>query len=518
MNNNKINKTLLLILDGFGNNPSKIGNAIKQANTPNIDNFFASNAVAQLETSGMAVGLAKGIMGNSEVGHLNIGAGRIVFQLNTMITKSISDGDFFHNNALNNAIEHSKKHNSKLHLFGLLSDGNVHSNDKHLWELLKLAKQANLEEVYYHAFMDGRDTLPSSGINFMQEFEEKAKEIGIGKIATISGRYYAMDRDNRWDRVKRAYDAIANSEGKRASKAIPAIKASYENNITDEFIEPTVITENNLPIASVSENDSIIFFNFRSDRAREITRCFIEPDFSEFEVNKYSNLKFVTFSEYAVKFNNWAEAAFRSPKLTNILGEVISNNNLKQLRLAETEKYAHVTFFFNGGSEEPFPNEERILIPSPSVATYDLKPEMSAIEVKDQLVNALNSNKHDLIITNFANCDMVGHTGIMEAAIKAVETIDACLGEIVIAAKQNKVNILLTADHGNAEKMLDENNNVFTAHSLNTVPIAISCQKPISLKDGTLADIAPTILSMMNLQIPEEMTGKILINDEPTKN
>ena len=450
-------------------------------------------------------------MGNSEVGHLNIGAGRIVYQLNTMISKSISDNNFSSNLAFQNAIKHVKLNNSKLHLFGLLSNGNVHSNEKHLWELLKLAKQSDLDEVYYHVFMDGRDTLPTSGIKFVKEFEDKAKEIGIGKIATISGRYYAMDRDNRWERVKLAYDAIARGIGNFSSTAISTINSSYANNINDEFIKPTIITQNGNPIAKVEENDAIIFFNFRADRAREISRCFIQPDFDNFEVIPFSNLKFVTMSEFDEKFNSWAEAAFRLPKLHNILGEVISSNNIKQLRLAETEKYAHVTFFFNGGTEKPFPNEERILIPSPSVATYDLQPEMSAFEVKDNLISAIDSEKYDLIITNFANCDMVGHTGFIEAAIKAVETIDDCVAEIVEIAKRKNVNILLTADHGNAEKMLDENGNTFTAHSLNTVPIVISADNVKSVSNGILADIAPTILKMMNVEIPEEMTGKVLI-------
>lgn len=506
------NKLLLLILDGFGINESDYGNAIHKANTKHINKFLQANPSAELKASGKDVGLLEGDMGNSEVGHLNIGAGRIVYQLNTLINKSIEDGSFDKNEQLLSAIKHVKENGSKLHLFGLLSDGNVHSNINHLFALLKFAKKSGLEEVYYHAFMDGRDTSPHAGIDFMKDFQNKAKEIGIGKIATISGRYYAMDRDTRWERTEKAYKAMVYGEGNTSNDPLTAIKKSYDKDVTDEFIIPTVIENNGKPVATISDNDAIIFFNFRSDRARQITASLKLPDFSEFEHEKFQNLKYITFNEYDVKFNPYVEVAFRLPELKNILGEVISKHNLNQLRLAETEKYAHVTFFFNGGSEEPFKNEDRILVPSPKVATYDLKPEMSAYEVKDKLCNALKSDKFDFIVTNFANCDMVGHTGDFEATIKAVESVDKCLGEIIPIAKQNNYNILLTADHGNADQMLYKNGKPFTAHSKNKVPIILSLrdEKEIELNNGILADIAPTILKIMAIEQPEEMSGKVL--------
>jgi len=509
------NKVLLLILDGFGINKSEYGNALAQANTCNYDKFKADNPHTFLKCSGLSVGLPEGVMGNSEVGHLNIGAGRIVYQLNTYINKSIEDKSFFKNSGLMDAVKHVKKKNSKLHLFGLLSDGNVHSHNTHLWALLKMFKENQIPQVYLHAFMDGRDTLPHSGIDFMREFLSKSKEIGIGKIATISGRYYAMDRDNRWERIEKAYIAIVFAKGEEFFDPIDAIQKSYDNNITDEFIIPKVILEDGKPVASVEENDAVVFFNFRSDRARQITKAFILPEFDEFQRKKYKNLKFITFSEYDFQFNPFVEVCFRLPKLTNILGEVISKQGLKQLRMAETEKYAHVTFFFNGGKEEPFSNEDRILVPSPKVATYDLQPEMSVYIVKDKLINVLKSEKYDLIVTNFANCDMVGHTGIIEAAIAAVEAVDKCLGEIIPAAKVHNYNIILTADHGNAEKMLNETGQVFTAHSTNDVPLILSltANKKLELKNGKLADIAPTILHIMKIKQPEEMTGKCLICD-----
>jgi len=508
-------KVLLLILDGYGISDKKEGNAVAAANKPHLNKFTSENPHATLLTSGLNVGLPAGIMGNSEVGHLNIGAGRVVYQLNTLIDKKIETGEFFKNKALLHAIEHAKINNGKLHLFGLLSDGNVHSNKVHLWALLKLCKRQNLKQVYYHAFMDGRDTLPHSGIDFIREFLEKTKEIGIGKITTISGRYYAMDRDNRWDRIEKAYKAIVFGKGEFFSDPIEAMQKSYEQNITDEFIIPKVILENGKPAAKVEENDSIIFFNFRADRAREITRAFIYRDFDKFPTKKFFNLKYVGFSEYDIEFNSIVEVAFRLEPLKNILGEVVSNHHLKQLRLAETEKYAHVTFFFNGGVEKPFLNEDRILVPSPHIATYDLKPEMSAFEVKDKLVEALNSQKYHFIVTNFANCDMVGHTGIFEAAVRAVEAVDKCIGEVIPAAAKNNYNIVMIADHGNAEKMLDENGNIFTAHSTNPVPIVISLsdRNNFKVKDGALCDVAPTILKIMEIPQPPEMTGKSLIKE-----
>jgi len=506
------NKVLLIILDGFGINKSNYGNAIAAAYKPNFDKFKSNNSHCRLEASGLNVGLPEGNMGNSEVGHLNIGAGRIVYQLNTLIDKKIKDKSFYHEKTILDTIKHTKENNSNIHLFGLLSDGNVHSNITHLWALLKLFKERGVNNVYYHAFMDGRDTLPHSGINFIKEFIKKSNEIGIGKIATISGRYYAMDRDNRWDRIEKAYKSIVYGKGEYFPDPIAAIQDSYSKKITDEFIIPKVITKNSKPIATVRNNDSIIFFNFRADRARQITRSFVMPNFDKFPSKKFSNLMYVCFNQYDLEFAPYLQVTFRLPELNNILGEVISTLHLKQLRLAETEKYAHVTFFFNGGREEPFKNEERILVPSPKIPTYDLQPEMSAYIVKDKLVNALNSLEYDLIITNFANCDMVGHTGFFEAAKLAVEAVDKCLGEVIPAAQKNGYNIILTADHGNADKMLDVNGNVFTAHSLNPVPLILSLvskEKPI-LNDGILADIAPTILKIMKIDIPSEMTGKTL--------
>ena len=468
-----MNKALLLILDGYGINSKKYGNAIAAANTPNLDKFHTQNPVGKLTASGLDVGLLDGDMGNSEVGHLNIGAGRVVYQMNSLIMKKIDDKSFFENKEIIDAIDHVKIHKSNLHIMGLLSNGNVHSNINHIWALLKFAKVNGLEQVYFHAFMDGRDTLPNSGFGFIKEFQQKSKEIGIGKIATISGRYYAMDRDTRWDRV---------------------------------------IVTNGKAVAKINDNDSVVAFNFRADRMRQITRALKITEFDEFPTEDLNNLKFVCFNEYDVKFNEFVSVAFKLPKLNNILGEIISKNGLKQLRLAETEKYAHVTFFFNGGVEEPFMNEDRILVKSPNVATYDLKPEMSAFEVKDKLISAINSNEYSLIITNFANCDMVGHTGFFDAAIKAVETVDKCIGEIIPIGKKNNYNILLTADHGNADKMLDSDGNVFTAHSLNKVPFVISLTgNNLAVDGGKLADIAPTVLKIMGIPKPPEMTGKCLI-------
>jgi len=508
----KMKKVLLLILDGYGINEQNYGNAIAAADTPNIDRFRSQNPEGKLTASGLDVGLLDGDMGNSEVGHLNIGAGRVVYQMNSLIMNKIDDKSFFKNKELLNVIASAKTNNSNIHIMGLLSNGNVHSNINHIWALLKLAKDNGIKQVYFHAFMDGRDTLPHSGIDFMKEFQQKTKEIGIGKIATISGRYYAMDRDNRWDRVEKAYRAIVYGEGEKFTDPIDAIQNSYNNNITDEFIIPKVITENNKPIVKINKTDSVIAFNFRADRMRQLTRTFKILEFDEFQIEDFHELKYVCFNEYDINFNQYVSVAFKLPKLNNILGEIISANGLNQLRLAETEKYAHVTFFFNGGVEKPFENEERILVKSPRVATYDLQPEMNAYEVKDKLISALKDDKYSLIITNFANCDMVGHTGVFDATVKAIEAVDNCIGEIILVAKENKYNILLTADHGNADKMLDENGNVFTAHSLNKVPIVISLlDKNKTVSNGKLADIAPTILKIIGIPIPEEMTGKCLI-------
>jgi 2,3-bisphosphoglycerate-independent phosphoglycerate mutase len=429
-----------------------------------------------------------------------------------MIDKRIAEGDFFRNQALLSVVDHHHKFKGKIHLFGLLSDGNVHSYNKHLWALLKFFKDQEVEQVYLHAFMDGRDTLPHSGIDFIREFQQQAEAVGIGKIATISGRYYAMDRDKRWERVAKAYNAMVNAQGEVFTDPLKAVEKSYAADVTDEFIVPLVIEENGKPVAQVEDDDCVLFFNFRADRARQITEAFIYSEFDHFPVKLFHNLKYTTFSEYDINYKPYIEVCFRLPELKNILGEVISRDGKKQLRLAETEKYAHVTFFFNGGVEKPFPGEDRMLVPSPKVATYDLKPSMSALEVTEKLVTALRSKQYDLIITNYANCDMVGHTGVFKAAVEAVETVDTCLGEVIPAARENGYSILLTADHGNAEKMIDEKGNIFTAHTTNPVPLVISLanSEAINIKEGILADLAPTILQIMELEQPQEMSGRAL--------
>ncbi len=512
-------KVLLLILDGYGINNNTEGNAIKQANIPFLKKLEANYPKCTLKTNGKDVGLPEGIMGNSEVGHLNIGAGRIVYQLNTLIDYKIETGEFFSNEALLSTITHAKKFKSKIHLYGLLSDGGVHSSLNHLNALLELCVKEKFYNVFYHAFMDGRDTLPHSGINFINHYDQKIKEFqsitnsNIGKIATISGRYYAMDRDNRWERIQLAYQALVNGKGNYATNPEICISESYTNDVTDEFIVPTIIKENSKPVALVEDNDAIIFFNFRSDRPRELTKCFIYDDFKEFPVKRFNNLKFTTMTEYDINFNDRVSVAFRNEKLNNILGQVIQDNKLTQLRLAETEKYAHVTFFFNGGIEKPFTGEDRVLVNSPKIASYDLKPEMSAYELTEKAIEALNNKNYDLIILNFANCDMVGHTGKFEAVIKAVETVNDCLEKLIPIAQSKNYHILVTADHGNAEQMIDENGNTMTAHSMNKVPLYIihNTSKDINLKDGKLGDIAPTILRLMNITVPKEMTGQNLI-------
>ena len=442
----------LIIMDGFGYNHKDYGNAIRAAKTPNIDRLLANYPHTLIGASGMDVGLPEGQMGNSEVGHTNIGAGRIVYQELTRITKSIKDGEFFSNEAFTAAVENCKKNDSALHLFGLLSNGGVHSHKSHLYGLLELAKKAGLTKVYVHCFMDGRDVPPTSGVDFVAELEEKLKEIGVGKIATVMGRYYAMDRDNRWERVGKAYDAMVYGEGNKADNAVDAIKASYAADVTDEFVVPTVIDEN----GKISANDSVIFFNFRPDRAREITRTFVAPDFKGFErKNGFFPVNFVCMTQYDATMPN-VEVAFKPEVLKNTLGEYVSDKGMTQLRIAETEKYAHVTFFFNGGVEKQYPGEDRILVKSPAVATYDLQPEISAYEVSDKLVPAIKSGKYDMIILNYANCDMVGHTGVFEAAVKAVEAVDTCVGKVVDAIKEMGGVALITADHGNADKMVAE--------------------------------------------------------------
>ncbi len=464
----------------------------------------------KIYTSGLNVGLPDGQMGNSEVGHTNIGAGRIVYQELTRITKSIEDGDFFNNSELVDAIENCKKHNSKLHILGLVSDGGVHSHIRHLYAILELAKRKDFENVFVHCFMDGRDTMPTSGEGYLMNLEEKMKEKGVGKIATISGRFYSMDRDKRWNRIQKSYDAIVNGEGIKATSVISAIESSYQKEVFDEFVEPTVICQNNEPIAKIEENDSVVFFNFRPDRARELTRAIVDKDFNEFETKKM-NLNYVCFTQYDETIQN-VKIAFKPEVLKNTFGEYISNKGLTQLRIAETEKYAHVTFFFNGGEEKQYPGEDRILVPSPKVETYDLKPEMSAIEVTDKVIEAINSKKYDCIILNYANPDMVGHTGNLSATIKAIETIDKCVEKVVQTVKNNNGVLLITADHGNAEQMLDyKTGEPYTAHTVNPVPLILVGMDDAKLSEGKLADLAPTMLQLMGLEKPEEMTGKSII-------
>ena len=504
--------TMLMILDGFGDNPNKDGNAIKLAKTPNIDKLMKKYSNVDINTSGLAVGLPEGQMGNSEVGHTNIGAGRIVYQELTRITKSIEEGDFFSNPEFIAAIENCKKNNSKLHILGLVSDGGVHSHIRHLYGLLEMAKRRDFEDVYIHCFLDGRDTPPASAETYIMKLEEKMREKGVGKIASISGRFYAMDRDKRWERVKKCYDAIVNGEGNKSGSAISAIESSYQKEVFDEFVEPTVIVNGDKPVATIEDGDSVIFFNFRPDRARQITRAIVDEEFNEFETKKM-NLYFVCFTSYDETMPN-VHIAFKKEPVKNTLGEVISKAGGKQLRIAETEKYAHVTFFFNGGEEKQYPGEDRILVPSPKVETYDMKPEMSAYEVTDKVCEALENEKYDVVILNYANTDMVGHTGSLQAAIKAVETVDECIGRVVKIIEEKKGNLIITADHGNAEQMIDyKTGEPHTAHTTNPVPIIlVTANKEYKLKEnGKLADLAPTMLDLMGIKQPEEMTGESLL-------
>lgn len=506
--------TVLMILDGYGLNEKTQGNAIKLAKTPVMDKLMKEYPFVRGNASGMAVGLPEGQMGNSEVGHLNMGAGRIVYQELTRITKEIQDGDFFKNDALLEAIKNCKKNNSSLHLYGLLSDGGVHSHITHLYALLELAKKEGLTDIYVHAFLDGRDTPPTSGKGFAQELTDKMEALGVGKIATVMGRYYVMDRDNRWDRVEKAYNAMVLGKGETASTGVKAIQQSYDAGKNDEFVEPTVVMENGKPVATIKENDSIIFFNFRPDRAREITRAFCDDKFDGFKREKGRfPLTYVCFSEYDVTIENKI-VAFHKVSVENTFGEFLAANHKTQLRLAETEKYAHVTFFFNGGVEVPNEGEERILVKSPKVATYDLQPEMSALEVAENLVTAIKSQKYDVIIINFANPDMVGHTGIQNAAVKAVEAVDKCVGMAYDALISVDGQMFICADHGNVEQLIDYNNGEpFTAHTTNDVPfILVNYDKDYTLKEGgCLADIAPTLIEMMGMKQPAEMTGKSLL-------
>ena len=505
--------TVLMILDGYGLNDRVEGNAIKQANTPVMDKLMAEYPYVQGLASGMAVGLPEGQMGNSEVGHLNMGAGRIVYQELTRITKEIQDGDFFKNEALLHAVKNAKENGSALHLFGLLSDGGVHSHITHLFGLLELAKKEGLEKVYVHCFLDGRDTPPQSGKGYVQELTDKLAELGVGKIATVMGRYYAMDRDNRWDRVERAYNAITKGLGVSAESGVAAVQNSYNNGKNDEFVEPAVVMENGKPVATVQDGDSVIFFNFRPDRAREITRAFCCDDFDGFAREKRIQTTYVCFTDYDETIPN-KEVAFHKVAITNTFGEFLAAHGLKQARIAETEKYAHVTFFFNGGVEEPNEGEDRILVKSPKVATYDLKPEMSAPEVCEKLVGAIKSQKYDVIIINFANPDMVGHTGVQKAAIQAIEVVDGCVGKAVDAIKEVNGQLFICADHGNAEQLIDyETGAPFTAHTTNPVPfILVNADPSYTLREGgCLADIAPTLIELMGMEQPKEMTGKSLL-------
>ena len=497
---------VLMILDGFGIAPVE-GNAIAAANKPNLDKIFAENPHTQIGASGMDVGLPDGQMGNSEVGHTNIGAGRIVYQELTRITKSAQDGDMDKNPALVKAMENAKNNGKALHLMGLLSDGGVHSHNTHLYALLEMAKRMGLEKVFVHCFMDGRDVPPSSGKDYVAELLKKLEEIGVGKVATVMGRYYAMDRDNRWERVEKAYAAMVYGEGEQADCPLCAMQNSYDKEVTDEFVIPTVIKG----AEPISEGDSVIFYNFRPDRAREITRTLVDPDFTGFERKKgFFPLTYVCMTQYDATMPN-VDVAYKPESLTNTFGEYISNKGLTQLRIAETEKYAHVTFFFNGGVEKQYPGEDRILVKSPAVATYDLQPEMSAYEVTDKMVEAVKSGKYDALILNYANCDMVGHTGVFEAAVKAVEAVDTCVGRVVEAVKEMGGCVLLTADHGNADRMVDDDGTPFTAHTTNPVPFCV-INHPCQLREGgRLADIAPTMLKVLGLPQPDEMTGESII-------
>ncbi len=497
---------MLIILDGWGIGKDYPGNAVSLANTPVFDRLVRENPTTSLEASGLAVGLPEGQMGNSEVGHLNIGSGRIVYQELTKIGKSIEDGDFFEKEEFLQAIGHARKNKGKIHLLGLVSDGGVHSHNSHLYALLELCKKENFSNVYVHVILDGRDVPPTIGKEHVRELEEKIKFIGVGKIASVSGRYYSMDRDQRWERTELAYRAMVDGEGVQSQDPIDAIAKSYEEGVNDEFILPTVIDEE----GCVEEGDSLIFFNFRPDRARQLTRAFVDKDFKGFKRERIENLFFVTMTQYDKTIED-VNVVFKASLPENTLGEYISGLGLNQLRIAETEKYAHVTFFFNGGREEPYRGESRELIPSPKVATYDLQPEMSAVEVKDRLIEELNKDKHDLIVLNFANPDMVGHTGVIEAAIKAVETVDTCLGEILKVLEEKNGIALITADHGNAERLRDEEDgSVITAHTTNKVPLILFGREE-ELKEGILADLAPTLLDLMGLEKPEEMTGSSLI-------
>ncbi|MCG0275737.1 MAG: 2,3-bisphosphoglycerate-independent phosphoglycerate mutase [Thermosediminibacteraceae bacterium] len=504
---------LLMVLDGWGINEKTEGNAILNARIPNFDRLLRHFPNTILESSGLAVGLPEGQMGNSEVGHLNLGAGRIVYQEFTRINEDIKSGKFFENEKLVNAIRGAKEGCKALHLMGLLSDGGVHSHIDHLIALLELCRKENMKKVYIHAFLDGRDVPPDNAAIYIERLEQEISRLGLGKIATIAGRYYAMDRDRRWDRTEKAYNAIVLGEGLKAESALKALEEAYKRGETDEFVVPTVITgPNGKPTATVEEGDSIIFFNFRPDRARQLTYAFCDEEFQGFPRKKgFFHVHFVCMTQYDAKVKN-AQVAYEPLSMKNIFAEVISEKGLRQLRIAETEKYAHVTFFFNGGIEKPFPGEDRILIPSPKVPTYDMKPEMSAYEVTDEVIKKINEDVYDVIIMNYANPDMVGHTGVYEAAIKAVEAVDYCIGRVVEAVMKKNGTAIITADHGNAEQMIDyETGEVQTAHTSDPVPFILVSDRNYRLRPGILADVAPTMLELLGIEKPEEMTGRSLI-------
>lgn len=505
--------TVLMILDGYGLNEKVEGNAVAEAKTPVMDSLMAEYPFVKGNASGLAVGLPDGQMGNSEVGHLNMGAGRIVYQELTRITKEIQDGVFFENEALVAAVENAKKHDSALHMFGLVSDGGVHSHNTHIYGLLELAKRHGLKKVYVHCFLDGRDTPPESGKDYVQELSDKMAELGVGEVATVMGRYYAMDRDNRWERVEKAYAALTRGEGVEAEDGVSAIARSYAEGVTDEFVVPAVVKRDGKPLALIQDQDSVIFYNFRPDRAREITRAFCDDAFTGFAREKRLELTYVCFTEYDPTIPNKL-VAFHKVELHNTFGEYLAAHGKKQARIAETEKYAHVTFFFNGGVEEPNEGEDRILVKSPAVATYDLQPEMSAYGVCDKLVEAIKSGTYDVIIINFANPDMVGHTGIEAAAIQAVEAVDSCVGRAVEAIKEVDGQMFICADHGNAEQLVDYATGApFTAHTTNPVPfLLVNADPAYGLREGgCLADIIPTLLELMGMEQPAEMTGTSLL-------
>lgn len=497
----------LIILDGFGLRDDKLGNAVAQANKPNYDLLWNNFPHSTLTACGEAVGLPEGQMGNSEVGHLNIGAGRVVYQSLTRINKSIREADFFDNETLLRAVEHAKENGSALHLMGLLSDGGVHSHYEHLFALLRLAKLNGLDKVFVHAFLDGRDVSPQSALDYIEKTETFMQELGVGKFASISGRYYALDRDKRWDRIEKAYRAIVEGTALTATTPTAGVLASYKQGIHDEFVVPFVIEELGKPVATVEDGDAVVFFNFRPDRAIQLSRAFTDPSFDELEkeTKKFTDLKFVTFTHYSDEVV--ADVVYSSQNLENTLGEVISRNGLTQLRIAETEKYPHVTFFMSGGREDRFDGEERILIASPKVATYDLQPEMSAYEVTEALIEGIEANRFDAIILNFANPDMVGHSGMLEPTIKAIETVDECLGKIIDAIHAKGGTAIVTADHGNADEVTTQDGAPMTAHTTNPVPVIVTKSEIVLREGGKLADLAPTMLKLLQVEQPAEMTG-----------